>query len=61
MQRRLHFYENEDSAVPHDGNNVHETNGNGDPNVGRPQPWDSNEEEGSDISFRGVEDGHARI
>ena len=40
---------------------MYETDGNGDPNVGRLQPWDSNEEEGSDISFRGVEDGHTRI
>lgn len=56
MQRGLCFYEKEDSAVPQDGKEVHEANGDQDPNVSMLHAWDPNEEEGRDFHFRGVQD-----
>ena len=56
MQRGLCFYEKEDGAVPQDGKEVHEANGDGDPNVSMFHPWDPNEEEGRDLYFRGVKE-----
>ena len=56
MQRGLCFYEKEDSAVPQDGKEVHEANGDGNPNVSMLHPRDPNEKEGRDFHFRGVKD-----
>lgn len=54
------FYEKQNGTAPEDGNEVHEANDDGDPNVGMLQPWDPKQEEGRDFNFRGVEGGHAR-
>lgn len=56
MQRGLGFYEQEDAAVPQDGNEVCEANGDGDPNVSMFHPWDPTEEEGRDLHFTGVQE-----
>jgi hypothetical protein len=50
MQRRLRFYEKEDSAVSQDGNSVQETYGDEDPNVGRFHPWEPNQMERRNFS-----------
>lgn len=60
MQRWFCFYEKQNGTVPQDGNEVHEANGYGDPNVGMFHPWDPNQEEGRDFNFRPVEGEHAR-
>lgn len=61
MQRRLRFYEKEDSAVSQDGNSVQETYGDEDPNVGRFHPWEPNQMERRNFSNWEVENGHTSM
>ena len=56
MQRGLCFDETEDGAVPQDGKEVLEANGDGDRNVSMLHPWDLSEEEGRGFPVRGVKD-----
>lgn len=56
MKQGLCLYGKENGAVAHDGNQVHEANGDGEPNVGMLQSWDPNQKE--KLDFGVIENRH---